>query len=135
MKLRYHKSRAGTIFVAGRNDETNEILISQVKPAEEVFHTRMAGSPFVRIVGAPKRGDIKEAATMCARYSRDWKKFGRDVYVERFSGRDIYKTPEMKIGTFGVKKFRTIKIKKGEILSFVARPLKKGERKELENGS
>ena len=37
-----------------------------------------------------------------------------------FRGKDIYKREGMKAGTFGVKKFETIKVKKEEIERFNA---------------
>ena len=37
----------------------------------------------------------------------------------------------MKLGTFGVKKGKIIKVKKEDINNFVVNPLKKGEIKEL----
>jgi len=115
MNFRKHISKQGTLFLAGRSDENNEELIKQVGKEEEVFHTVSAGSPFVNIKGEAKRGDIKEAAIFCARYSRDWKKNRKDVAVHRFIGKDIFKHRLMKKGTFGIKKFKLIKVKKEEI--------------------
>ena len=133
MNLRTHLSKQGTLFLAGRNDETNEELISQVKSTEYVFHTENAGSPFVNIKGIPKENDLKEAAIMCARYSRDWKKNKSNVLVHYFFGKDISKSKLMKLGTFGVKKIKTIKITKEEIESFVLFPIKKQKLMELLN--
>ncbi len=136
MKLRTHLSKQGTLFLAGRTAENNEELINQAKPNEEVFHTKAPGSPFVNIKGNPKLGDLKEAATMCARYSRDWKQNQSNILIHRFLGKDIRKNRLMKTGTFGVKKAKTIKVKKEDIINFEANPAKKGELKEiLENGS
>lgn len=132
MKLRTHISKQGTLFFAGRTDENNEELISQVKPTEEVFHTKAAGSPFVNIKGIPKLGDIKEAATLCARYSRDWKKNKTDIIIHQFKGKDISKSKLMKTGTFGVKNIKLIKIKKEEIELFKPNPAKKGQLMEFE---
>ena len=64
----------GTIILAGKNDESNEDLISQVENDEEVFHTKEAGSPFVNIKGKAKKSTVKTAAIFCAKFSRDWKK-------------------------------------------------------------
>lgn len=108
-------SNAGTLILAGKNAENNEKLIEQVEKDEEVFHTSLAGSPFVNIKGKPKKGDIKEAAIFCARYSRDWKKNKKNVEVHRFKGKDIYKEKEMKKGTFGIKKKKIIIVKKEDI--------------------
>jgi len=118
LKLREFKTNAGTKILAGRDAGSNEALVNQVKPEEEVFHTKSPGSPFVNIKGKPKRGDIKQAAIFCARYSRDWKKNRKDVEVHRFKGKNIYKTKIMKKGTFGVKKVKIIKVKKKDIAQF-----------------
>lgn len=115
MNFRKHISKQGTLFLAGKTDENNEELMAQVEPNEEIFHTAAAGSPFVNIKGKPKKGDLKEAAIFCARYSRDWKKNKKDILVHRFFGRDVYKNKLMKKGTFGIKKVKVIKIKKSEI--------------------
>lgn len=127
MNFRSHISKNGTLFLAGRTDKNNEELISQVKPEELVFHTMASGSPFVNIKGNVLEGDIKEAAILCARYSRDWKKNKANIEVHMFNGNDIYKNKTMKTGTFGVKKFKTIKIKKQDIECFKPRPAKKGD--------
>ena len=105
----------GTVILAGRNDEGNEDLILQVEKNEEVFHTKEPGSPFVNIKGRAQKSDIKIAAIFCAKYSRDWKKNNGDVLIHQFKGKDIFKEKGMKTGTFGIKKFKAIKIKKTEI--------------------
>ena len=105
----------GTLILAGKNDESNESLIKQAGGNEEVFHTKEAGSPFVNIKGKPKIGDMKTAALFCAKFSRDWKKNKKDVLIHQFKGKDIFKERGMKIGTFGIKKFKVIKVKKSEI--------------------
>lgn len=125
--LRSHVSKQGTLFLAGRTDETNEKLISQVKSNESVFHTIKPGSPFVNIKGIEKDGDEMEAAILCARYSRDWKKNKSDVEIHKFLGKDIYKQNSMKTGTFGVKKIKVINVQKEDIENFLLRPARKGE--------
>ena len=112
MNFRKLITRQGTLVLAGRNAKNNEELIEQVKKDEVVFHTKEAGSGFVNIKGKPLRGDIKQAVIFCARYSQDWRDNKKDVEVHRFNGRDIFKEKAMKLGTFGVRKFRKIKVKK-----------------------
>lgn len=119
MNFRKLITKNETLILLGRNDENNEDLIRQVKPEEEVFHTKSPGSPFVNIKGEPKKGDLKIAAILCAMYSQDWKKRKKSVIpIHRFKGKDIYKRKGMKIGTFGIKDFKMIKIKKEDILEF-----------------
>ena len=117
-KFRTFTTSAGTIVLAGRDAKTNEELIRQVEPNEDVFHTEAAGSAFVNIKGDPKKGDTKEAAIFCAKYSRDWKKNKKDILIHKFKGRDIYKERGMKIGTFGLKNFKILTIRKEEIENF-----------------
>jgi len=132
MNLRSHISKQGTLFLAGRTDATNEILMAQIKPKEIILHTEMAGSPFVNIKGIPEEGDLEEASVLCARYSRDYKKNKGNIDVHYFLGKDTHKRKGMKTGTFGVSKAKTINVKLKDIEEFVARPAKKGELMELE---
>lgn len=118
MKFRKFITKSGTVIFAGKDAESNEELVKQAGENEEVFHTEAPGSPFVNIKRKPKPGEIKLAAIFCAGYSRDWKKNKGDVIVHRFKGRDIFKTKDMKTGTFGVRKFKIMGIKKKEILKF-----------------
>lgn len=118
MKFRELTTKAGTLMLAGKNAANNEELIKQVRTNEEVFHTAAPGSPFVNIKGKPKRGDLKRAAILCARYSQDWRDNKKDVRVQRFKGKDIYKEKGMKLGTFGVKKLKIITVKKKWIKEF-----------------
>lgn len=119
MKFRELLTDRNTLILAGKSATNNEELIAQVNPNEFVFHTDEAGSPFVNIKGKPRWGDIKQATIFCAAYSKDWKKNMGDVWVHKFRGKDIYKESRMKTGTFGVKKFKRIKVKKEEIEEFL----------------
>lgn len=115
-KFREYITHARTTIFAGKDAKSNEELISQVKPDEDVFHTAAPGSPFVNIKGRAKKEDIIEAAIFCAKYSREWKKNKKEVIeVHSFKGKDIYKEKNMKLGTFGIKKFKVIKVKKEDI--------------------
>ena len=116
MKFREFETKRETLILAGKSAESNEKLIEQIKPSEEVFHTVAPGSPFVNIKGKPKKGDIKEAAIICAKYSQDWRDNKKNVRVHRFKGKDIYKNKLMKLGTFGVKNKKVIIVKKTDIL-------------------
>ena len=110
-KFREYITKNGSSVLAGKDAKNNEDLIAQAEANEEVFHTAAPGSPFVNIKGKPKKGDIIEAAVFCARYSRDWKKNKKGVVeVHRFKAKDVYKEKGMKLGTFGIKKFKIIKV-------------------------
>lgn len=115
--------KSGKKVLAGKSAENNEELISQVRGDEIVLHTALPGSPFVNIkerVSRVKTSDIKEAALFCAVYSQAWRKprIKKDVLVDIFLGKDIYKNREMKIGTFGVRKAKKIIVKKADIKKF-----------------
>ncbi len=112
MKFREFATKRGTLILAGKSAENNEELVKQIAPDEEVFHTARPGSPFVNIKEKPKLGDIKTASIICARYSKDYRDNKTDILIHRFKGKDIYKDKTMKIGTFGIKKFKLIKVKK-----------------------
>jgi len=121
MKFREFKTSSGKIVLAGKDAESNEKLVEQAGENEIVLHTAEPGSPFANIkesMGKTCRKDIKEAAIFCARYSQDWRDNKKDVVVHYFLGKEVFKTKGMKLGTFGVKKFNKIIVKKEEIERF-----------------
>ncbi|MEK6926281.1 MAG: NFACT RNA binding domain-containing protein [Nanoarchaeota archaeon] len=118
-RFREYTTKQGTLILAGRDAVTNEELIEQVEPNETVLHTREPGSPFVNIKGEPNAEDVKEAAVFCAAHSRAWKKNKIDIEIHKFKGHDIYKEKGMSLGTFGIKSFKVITIKKREIEGFL----------------
>jgi predicted ribosome quality control (RQC) complex YloA/Tae2 family protein len=120
-KFREFLTTSGLRVLGGKDSGSNEDLIGQTGKNEFVLHTKEPGSPFCNIkaeLELVKIEDINEAAVFCARYSKDWKNNKKDVAVHLFSGKDVYKTKDMKEGTFGVKKFRNIKVKKSDIEKF-----------------
>ena len=106
---------SGKLVLSGKDRETNEKLIKQVEADNIVLHTAKPGSPFAEIKGKATKKDIKEASIFIAKFSQDWKKNKKDVKVHYFIGKDIYKSKDMKTGTFGVKKFKEIVVRKKEI--------------------
>ncbi len=130
--FREYKTSSGRKVLAGKTAENNETLIAQVKDNEAVLHTKAPGSPFVNIKGKtkPEKKDIKESAIFCARYSQAWKKpkIKKDILVHVFKGKNIHKEKTMKTGTFGVKKFKEIKVKKQDILDFEKKIKKEKEK-------
>ena len=121
MKFREHETTSGKIVLAGKSAENNEDLIKQAVKGEYILHTEKPGSPFVNINKADKKvskKDIYEAGVFCARYSQDWRDNKQDVAVHVFKRSDVEKKKGMKLGTFGVKKFDKIVIKKKDIKNF-----------------
>ena len=107
------------LVLAGKSAKNNEELVSQIEPTEDVFHTESPGSPFVNIKSKKtNKQDRHEAAVFCAAHSKIFRDAPGDVSVHHFKGSDITKSKMMKLGTFGVKKFKTIKVKKEDILKF-----------------
>ena len=116
--FRKFTTSSGKIVLGGRSGENNEKLIEQIEADEIVLHTKAPGSPFVNIKGKASKKDIREAAVFCARFSHDWRDNKKNVVVHYFKGKDIFKSKGMKTGTFGVKKYKEIKVKKKDIENF-----------------
>ena len=117
--FRTFTTSSGKAVLAGKSAKNNEELVSQIEPTEDVFHTVAPGSPFVNIKSnRTNKQDRYEAATFCAAYSKIFRDAPNDTIVHHFKGSDINKSKKMKLGTFGVKKFKTIKVKKADILKF-----------------
>lgn len=116
-QVRINFTSSGKILLAGKNNLTNEKLIKNyLNKNEVVFHTSKPGSSFVVIKShKPSKQDIKEAGIFCAKYSQDWKRNKSNVLIHYFKSQDISKKQEMKTGTFGVKNFKEILIKKKDV--------------------
>lgn len=74
-KFRWFVSSDNDLVIGGRDATSNEILIKKhAQPEEIVFHTEIAGSPFVVIKENknPSSQAIKEAAIFCASHSQAW---------------------------------------------------------------
>ncbi|MBU3907190.1 MAG: DUF814 domain-containing protein [Nanoarchaeota archaeon] len=119
VKFREFATSSGKIVLAGKDAESNEQLISQVGKNEDILHTANPGSPFVNIKGKANKQDIKEASIFCASKSQDWRDNKKDVKIHVFKGVDTYKIKGMKTGTFGVKKHKTIVVKKRDVEEFL----------------
>jgi len=119
VNFREFKTSSDKLVLAGKSAKNNEDLVAQINPTEDVFHTKAPGSPFANIKSnRTNKLDRYEAATFCAAYSQDFRDNNSDVLVHHFKGSDINKSKLMKLGTFGVKKFKTVKVKKVDILKF-----------------
>ena len=128
-RFRNLKLPSGKAVLAGKDQETNEELITQAEKNEDIFHTEKPGSPFCVIknipverpfnLKQPTKEDIRKTAIYCASKSQDWRDNKSDVIVHWFLGRNVSKEKDMKTGTFRVKDFKKIKIKKSEIQGFI----------------
>ncbi|MBN2142467.1 DUF814 domain-containing protein [Candidatus Woesearchaeota archaeon] len=78
-KFRWFFSSDGFLVIGGRDAVTNEIVVKKhTDPDDWVFHTDMAGSPFVIIKRKGHAGEVpestmEEAAQFTAVFSRGWK--------------------------------------------------------------
>ena len=117
MKFREIKLENGAEFILGKDKESNDELMKDFKgKSNTILHTSSPGSPFCVIKRKISKEDIYMAAVACARYSQDWRNNKKDVRVNVFTGREISKGKGMKTGTWNVRKFKTIIVKKEDIL-------------------
>ena len=117
LAFREFELSSGTQILLGKSAENNEDLVNQVMPTETVLHTVMPGSPFCVIkTEAPTKAEIKEAAIYTAKFSQDWRDHKKNVAIHVFRGADIYKNKKMKVGTFHVRKFDVVGVKKADII-------------------
>lgn len=77
-KLRWFISSDKILVIGGRDAATNEIVIKKHSlPDDVIFHTDMAGSPFVVVKNETKglipQSTLDEAAVFTAVFSRGWK--------------------------------------------------------------
>lgn len=119
IKFRKFCTSSGKDVVCGKNAEQNELIVAQSKENEAVLHTKAPGSPFCNIKGKATKKDVEEAAVICAVFSKAWKQNKSNVEVHIFKGRDIFKEAGMKAGTFGVKKAKSLIVKKENIQKFL----------------
>ncbi len=104
--FRWFFTSDNTLVVGGKSDEQNEKVIKEFsKPNYIIMHTTLPGSPFMVIQSdLPSKKDIEETAIFCACFSQQWKLGKKTIDIDIFKGEQIYKTPGMKTGTFGVKR-------------------------------
>src|SRR3972149_11399206 len=107
---------SGKDIICGKNAEQNELVVAQAGNDEAVLHTKSPGSPFCNIKGKATKEDVKETAVICAAFSKVWKQNKSDVEVHVFKGKDIFKEPKMETGTFGVKRAKSVLVKKKALL-------------------
>ena len=116
-KFREWFTSNGTRILAGKSASNNEKLIEQAGDKEVLLHTAKPGSPFVNIKSKkPTKTEIYDAALFCAKYSQDWRDNKRSVKIHIFKTEDVHKERRMKLGTFGVKKFKEVVAKRADIL-------------------
>lgn len=124
MKYREFETSSGRRVLAGKSAQSNDELVREFEGKENVImHTEKRGSPFCVIIDnkKPAKKELHEVAVFCALKSHDWRDNKNDVIVHVFKGKDVYKNKSMPTGTWRLKNFKTIKIKKKEILRLKGR--------------
>jgi len=114
---RWFYTSEGKLVIGGKNEDQNEYVLKYFLKSEyTVMHTSSPGSPFMIIQNSsPSKKDLDECAVFCASFSKEWKKLKNSrgkIDIDFFKGNQIYKTKDMKTGTFGIKgKKKTMKVK------------------------
>ncbi|MBL7058834.1 DUF814 domain-containing protein [Candidatus Pacearchaeota archaeon] len=115
---REYVTSSNNLVLIGRDRKNNEKLVKYfIGKKNTIMHTSASGSPFCILTDQGSKKDLKEMAIACAKYSQDWKNNKSDVKVHVFTGKDVYKRKNMPDGTFGLNKFKTLNIKRKEILT------------------
>ena len=111
------------LVVGGKSDEQNEAVVKNFLKLEfTILHTSEPGSSFMIIQSAkPSKKDIEETAVFTACFSQQWKQANPSskISVDIFRGKDVYKTRQMKKGTFGVKGKKQVKKVKPELVLII----------------
>ena len=107
-KYRWFYTSSGKLVVGGKNARQNEEIMQYVLKEKKEYiiaHTKDPGSPFCIILSEKyNKKDLDECLIFCGCFSRAWRSNKKLAEVHWFSSKDIYKTKNMKEGTFGVKK-------------------------------
>ena len=116
-KFREINLHSGTRILLGRDEKSNDELVRKFKGKKNtILHTVAPGSPFCVIEKQILNEDVYSAGVFCAKYSQNWRDYKKDIKVSVFTGKDVSKPKRLKLGTWKVKKSKTITIKKGDIL-------------------
>lgn len=102
MEFKEYILESRTKIFLGRNSEDNDKLVSFFKGKENVIlHTVAPGSPFC-VINSLKSGrvDIEQAAVACAAKSKNWRDNKSDVKLHQFTGKDVYKSKKMEVGSW-----------------------------------
>lgn len=108
MKYKWFFTSSGKLVVGGKSAEQNDELIKRMKKESHEFvvmHTSQPGSPFSFIVSKPEelsKSDLEETAIFTGCFSRAWKLGKKKAIIDIFRASQLYKSPSMKQGTWGL---------------------------------
>ena len=125
MEFREFILESETRIILGRNAESNDNLMKKFKGKENVImHTVAPGSPFCVIDKLnPSKEEINLSGIYCARFSQDWRNNKKDVRISIFTGKEISKEKNLKVGTWKVKNSKTKTIKKEDIEKLIKKEI------------
>lgn len=107
-KFRWFYTNSGKLVVGGKSAAQNDLLLMTLKDTEQEFmvmHTTEPGSPFSVILDELKKineSDLIECAIFTGCFSQSWKAKKDKTMVDMFKLSQLYKSKEMKEGTWGV---------------------------------
>ena len=107
-KHKWFFTSSGKLAVGGKSAEQNDSLLNRIKKIKEdliVMHTAEPGSPFSVIlanISEVSKKDLEECAIFTGCFSRAWKLGKKATQIHIYKKSQIYKSKEMKIGTWGV---------------------------------
>lgn len=112
---------SGSKIILGKDKDDNDKLMNKYKGKDNIIlHTKAPGSPFCVFENVyPRPGDLELAAAYTARYSQYWRDNKSDVMVHVFTGKEASKEKGLAVGTWHIKKAKSIKVKKAEILKLI----------------
>ncbi len=94
-RFRWCYSSDGFLMIGGRDATTNEMVVKKhADKGDVVFHTDMAGSPFIIVKAGGKTvptTTLEEAAVFCASYGRGWKQGMASLEVFHVSPEQVTK--------------------------------------------
>jgi len=108
-KYKWFFTSSGKLVVGGKSSLQNDELLKKVKALKRdflVMHTSSPGSPFCIIledINKLTSQDKEEGTIFTGCFSRAWKLMKKTVGIDVFYLSQLYKSPVMKPGTWGVK--------------------------------
>jgi predicted ribosome quality control (RQC) complex YloA/Tae2 family protein len=108
-KFRWFFTSTGKLVIGGKSSEQNDDLLKKLKKEGNeyvVMHTSSPGSPFAVIMSDPKHNtktDLEETAIFTGSFSRAWREGKVRTTIDIFTLSQLHKSPQMKVGTWGVK--------------------------------
>ncbi len=116
-RYKWFYTSSGKLVVAGKSASQNDELLKRVKMIRKdcyIMHTSEPGSPFSVIIADIEEiseKDLEECAIFTACFSRAWKMGKKRARIDIFRSASLFKSKNMKIGTWGVRE----KIKSKEV--------------------